>query len=114
MGSSRIRILESWIRALAISTICFWATPRSSTLASGEMLEFSSLSSSTVLARMAGLSKSGPRHSSLPRKMFSNTVMVPMRLNSWGTVEMPSRLAARGDFISIGRPLSLRAPEVGW
>ena len=110
-----IRTFESLESALAISTICFFATDKLAIDALGSVLLSPTFASSDLVSTIIAFLSSRPpaRTSSLPRKMFSYTVRSGIRFSSWWIMEMPISLAAVGPAMTTGFPWNTTLPSVG-
>lgn len=110
VGSSIMTTFASTLTALAISTICWRAMLSSPTglLTSPSMpsRRKSACASSNIFFHWTMPRALGCR----PRKMFSATVRLPIRLSSWWMIEIPSLSAAFGVPISTSRPLKRMVP----
>ncbi len=110
VGSSMIRTSGLYENALAISTICCWATARLETRARGSRWMWSSSNSSSALRFSAFSLRTNPRRGSRPMKMFWATVRWPARLSSWWMIAIPRSWAALGLAISTSSPLTRMEP----
>ena len=99
VGSSMMSTRTSWVRALAISTICCWPMRRLPTSSSGSMSWPRRSSSSSAFCFSAPRSMAPPRVISWARKRLSSTVRLVHRLSSWKM--MPTPLAAAS--VTVGR-----------
>ena len=113
VGSSMMRTRTSWVRALAISTICCWPMRRLLTSSSGSMSCSRRASSSRAFSRSALRSMATPRTSSWARKRLSRTDRLAQRLSSWKMMPTPCCAAAVTLGSSTGWPSMSTRPEVG-
>ena len=98
VGSSSRSIFAFMERAFIISIIRFWPIPSSETIVLGSML-IPKVFKYPVAFSTSSLRRTVPRtfpEGSWPRKMFSATDRVSIRLSSWYIAAFPFSLASTG------------------
>ena len=112
VGSSMMMRSDSAATALAISTICFWATESVETRWRGVM-DGSRLFITLTMRLILSVRRRKPSVvSSIPRVRFSATVSWSTTLSSWNSVLMPFCLASRGLRGAYSWPLRRMRPPV--
>src|SRR4051794_25623086 len=97
-----------------ISTRCSWPTLMSSTSAFGSTTKWSVRAMSATRFSAAGSSRKTPlRTGSVPRTMFSATVITGMSMKCWCTMPIPRSIARRGESIVTGSPSTRISPSSG-
>ncbi len=114
VGSSMMIMSDSVATALAISTICFFATLSSATSCCGRMDGSRLFITLTILLILSVFRRNPNRVSSMPSVRFSSTVSWSTTFSSWNRVLMPFSLASFVLAAAYSSPFSRILPLVRW
>ncbi len=111
-GSSRMRMAASSERVPAISTSCWWPTPKRAAGVSGSRLSRPTrVRAVRAVSRRVLRSRIPAFEGSRESEMFSATLRVGMMLSSCRTMETPAFSAAFREGGAKGLPLSSMCPD---
>ena len=96
VGSSKIKTLASYIRALTISTRCCTPTGKSSIIASGSISNLNSSDNFLIFVLISAKLIMPNLDFSRPSAIFSATVKTGINMKCWCTIPMPYLIASDG------------------